>query len=262
MFDTNYVIHIHDGDLSSIKTDWIQRLFFKRAKRIAGVSISIVNEYKNKFDVDVMFLPPVIPMRNLEISKEELKKKFKLDKYDQIILFLGTLKPLKAPDVLLRAITMMDKNKLEENRVGFVIVGGGPMEIELRSSCSANDLDNFVHFTGRVPYEDTANYFSMADIFVIPSWHEGTSISLLEAMYNGLACVGSKVPGITDVLEDGKNSILFQKNNSEELSNVLDQLVQDSNKQKSLGEAARRDVIQRYDYRDHLSEMMHFLLDE
>lgn len=121
------------------------------------------------------------------------------------VLFLGRLVNIKCIDNLILSLEFIDPNF--KNRIHLDIVGEGELFPELSELVSKNNLSKLVSFHGYV--EDTSRYYQNADIFVLPSEMEGLSISLLEAMSYGLACIVNnfKVPfneSTVFVLKDNK----------------------------------------------------------
>jgi glycosyltransferase involved in cell wall biosynthesis len=83
----------------------------------------------------------------------------------------------------------------------LVIVGSGALQEELCRRAALPPLAGRVHLTGEVP--DVRPYLRAASAFVFPSWAEGFSNALLEAMAMGLPCVVTSVGAVTEVLDGG-----------------------------------------------------------
>jgi glycosyltransferase involved in cell wall biosynthesis len=106
----------------------------------------------------------------------------------------------------------------------LLIVGSGSMLGELRSQAGARGLGSdctFVPATGKV-----VKWLRAIDIFVLPSRSEALSNSLLEAMACGCCPVASRVGGNVELIRHGENGMLFDAGSVEQLSNVLDTLVE------------------------------------
>jgi glycosyltransferase involved in cell wall biosynthesis len=87
-------------------------------------------------------------------------------------------------------------------------------------------LTEFVKMTGFIPNEELASYFSLADIYVMPSMKEGFGIVFIEAMYYGLPVISGNLDGSVDALCNGEFGIMVNPQNNNELivaiSNMLD----------------------------------------
>lgn len=114
---------------------------------------------------------------------------------------LGTvarLDPVKNQGMLLDAAArMMD----EDGSVWLLLVGDGPERQNLEQRADALGIRERVCFTG---FQERPGEFMQAmDLFLLTSWTEGTSMTLLEAMSLGLPCVATAVGGNPEIVEDG-----------------------------------------------------------
>jgi glycosyltransferase involved in cell wall biosynthesis len=90
----------------------------------------------------------------------------------------------------------------------LVLIGVGECEAELRTLAASVGAD--VTFAGRVQNDALAERLRTHSIFVLPSLHEGLPKALIEAMACGLVCVGSDIPGIVDLIDDGRTGYLIR----------------------------------------------------
>jgi glycosyltransferase involved in cell wall biosynthesis len=128
------------------------------------------------------------------------------------IVSIGSLEQMyKSPDVVLRALKILkDKNV----KLNLVWLGDGVYKKDMLKLCKELGLNNEVKFKGNVSSEEVENELKSADLFIHVSRTEGLPRALIEAMANGLPCIGSKVGGIPELLEP---SVLIDKNNVDQL---------------------------------------------
>ncbi|MBZ9652099.1 glycosyltransferase [Psychroflexus montanilacus] len=105
-----------------------------------------------------------------------------------------------------------------------------------------------ITFTGK--QQEVQNFLSIADVFVIPTKNEGKRegmpIAPVEAMSMGVPVIGSKVSGITDILE-GFEDWLFEASNVKDLTELLHKAQQlSTNELKTIGGQMRQNVIEKY----------------
>lgn len=81
-----------------------------------------------------------------------------------------------------------------------------------------------------------------ADLFVLPSTSEGLPVALLEAMAHGKGIVATRVGGVPEVLEDGREGVLVAPGDPDALADALARLAGDPQRARELGAAARRRV--------------------
>ena len=99
-----------------------------------------------------------------------------------------------------------------------------PVDYELKNMANNSAFKDDIIFTGKV--DDVYNYLQLSNIFVLPSKSEGLPNCLLEAMSCGLACIGSDVVGISDLIEHGYNGLLFDLDeNGNTLTDSLNLLI-------------------------------------
>ncbi len=96
-------------------------------------------------------------------------------------------------------------------------------------------------FSGYVPREKMPEKYQNADIFVLPSYNEGMSNALLEAMACGLPVVVTNVGGTEELIDDS-NGFIFKAGNSNALTDILKHISENKEKLISLGQNSRKKV--------------------
>lgn len=121
--------------------------------------------------------------------------------------------------------------------VRFVLVGHGPLEAEIRRRAAELGLDGTVVFTG--VREDAPRVAGAFDLFALPSLSEGLAIALIEAMALGRPAVVSRVGGLTEVVEHGKQGLVVNPGDPPALAEAIVTLLRDVGLRQQLGEAGR-----------------------
>jgi glycosyltransferase involved in cell wall biosynthesis len=165
-------------------------------------------------------------------------------KADGPVVLVARLHPLKGIDVLLRAAVGMVR---AEPDFRLEIAGDGAHRPELERLADELGLRAHVRFLGEM--RDVAGLLSRARLFVLPSYSEGVSLTLLEAMAVGLPVVATRVGGNPEVVVPGETGVLVPPGNAEELSQAMLQMWRDAGRGRHLGEAGRRRVEQCFDVR-------------
>jgi glycosyltransferase involved in cell wall biosynthesis len=125
-----------------------------------------------------------------------------------------------------------------------LIVGGGRREAEVRQAVESLGLGGQVHFLGS--RRDVPDLLQAMDIFVLPSYSEGVSLALLEAMAAGLPVIATEVGGNPEVVTDGATGLLIPPQDADALAQALERLLGDPTWSKELGENARDHVEANY----------------
>ena len=144
----------------------------------------------------------IIPDFDVKRKKTELG----LDDKDIIILSVGELNQNKNHEVVIRAIS-----KLENPNIHYFIAGKGDKEQYLEKL--ARELNVNLHLLGY--RTDIIELLNVADIFAFPSFREGLSVALMEAMAAGLPCVVSRIRGNVDLIVDDKGGYLCEPDDAD-----------------------------------------------
>ncbi len=104
-----------------------------------------------------------------------------------------------------------------------------------------------VEYAGVVSGEAKAGLFGSADIFVLPSYTEGFSVAVLEAMFQGLPIVTSTRGGLPDVVKHGENGLLVEPGDIDGLVAAIDRLLANPAMREAMGTRNAREARERYD---------------
>jgi len=137
-------------------------------------------------------------------SKEKARKLLHLPLEKKMILFVGRLVPVKGIYYLVRAMPSI----LRKQEAILVIAGEGAERSNLKRLVDMLNLEPYVLFLGNIPAEKLALYYNAADVFVLPSFIEGHSVVLLEAMASGLPIVATNVGGNSESIINEVNGFL------------------------------------------------------
>lgn len=148
----------------------------------------------------------------------------------------------KGIEVLLRALDLLRREGTPfRARIG----SGGELLARHRRLAVELGLEGHVSFTGWL--DDPNELLAAGDIFVLPSLEEGSgSIALVEAMRAGLPIVASRVDGIPESIEDGKDGILVEPADPQGLAQALRQLLNDGALRRQLGTAVAASYTRRH----------------
>ena len=157
------------------------------------------------------------------------------------VVTVGSLIPRKGIDQVIRALARVQ----ESGELKLMVVGSGPEEDNLRSLAAAEGVTDRVSFTGALEADHVPRILMEADIFVLASHSEGRPNALLEAMAAGLPAVATKIPGVTEIVDDGRTGLLFTDGDIDALAQHIRRLAGDPDLRRRLGEAARTEIVDR-----------------
>lgn len=162
-----------------------------------------------------------------------LKETFHIPLQDPIILFIGRIAKEKSIDMIIRALPRT-LEKVPEAKL--VIVGDGPMRLELEELAHTLGVRNAVIFTGMQPWKTIGKMYQLGDVFVSASVTETQGLTFAEAMAASLPVVAREDESISGLIRHNYNGKLFH--NEEELSASLVELLLHTEERKKLGENA------------------------
>ena len=169
------------------------------------------------------------------VDRAACRRALGVDADQPMVVNVARFSPPKAHDDLLRAARVVCAKRPE---TVFVLVGGGPLEAQVRAQASALGLTPHVVFAGVRP--DALDIVASADVFVMPSRWEGLPLAMLEAMSLGIPVVASRVGGIPEAIRDGQEGFLVPPGDADGVAARVLDLIDDADLRGRLGAAARR----------------------
>jgi glycosyltransferase involved in cell wall biosynthesis len=151
-------------------------------------------------------------------------------------LTVGALEPQKDPLTLARAMA--------DTPPGYhhAWVGDGSLREATRAAVRAASgrVAERLHLVGYDP--DPDRWFAAADLFVLPSAHEGLGTVLLDAFHFGVPVIGSRIPGTAELLQDGVSALVFAPGDAAGLAAAIGALAADPARRAALAAEGRRRV--------------------
>ncbi|OQY44090.1 MAG: hypothetical protein B6242_13440 [Anaerolineaceae bacterium 4572_78] len=183
------------------------------------------------------------------LPQNKALEKIGVPQNDKLILFVGRIQPLKGIDTLIKAIALIVKRepKLAKS-LCISIIGGdnkpdSPQErselqrlVKLKYELGLNDL---VVFLGAKDQDTLANYYSAAQMVVMPSHYESFGMVALEAMACGTPVVASEVGGLAYIVENGFNGYLVPSKDAGALADKISLLLRYPSLRNQLGDQAK-----------------------
>lgn len=134
-----------------------------------------------------------------------------------MLISVGELNTNKNNGVIISAM-----EELKNTNIHYILCGMGDKQVELQAQADKAGLHNSVHFLGY--RNDVKELYEISNCFVMPSFREGLSRSIMEAMASGLPCVVSKIRGNTDLIDRGKGGFLCNPTDSSGFTEAIGSL--------------------------------------
>ncbi len=205
-----YVLTAHLGDVPGGVPEQTSGLFrlaapaaravWNRAAGRTAVSGFVADLAQKAFherpEVILNGMPPIgPPQRGLRAPGQPLR-----------LLMVGRLSIQKDPLLAIAALARVRSLawKLE-------VIGQGPLESAMREECKRAGLCGMVRFAGWLGEEEVRDRMRNSDVLLITSSNEGLPMAAIEALWHGMAIVGSRIGGLADVVEDRVNGLLCER---------------------------------------------------
>jgi glycosyltransferase involved in cell wall biosynthesis len=220
--------------------DWIT---IKFSNEVIAVSKETQEHYKSS---SIKLISNGVNIEKYKRS-ENLRERTRLDlglKDEIVLTYVGRISFDKGIYELLDAIKKISITR--QNKVKLCLVGSIlPHEkTKLNAKISQLKIKDKVIFCGQ--QDNVVPYYSATDIFVLPSYHEGLPLALLEAMSTGLPVIVSNIGGMAEIVEEGSNGFFVLPKDVDSLEEKINWCLDNPLKLRNIGENARKSVIKDY----------------
>ncbi|MFZ3137364.1 MAG: glycosyltransferase family 4 protein [Thermodesulfovibrionales bacterium] len=171
-----------------------------------------------------------------QVDSEKLRNDLGIDN-KPVIGVVGRLRWEKGQDILLDA--MPEVIRVMPNTI-LLVVGDGPDRMSLELRAKSLGLANNILWLGQKNPEEVYQLYCIMDVVAIPSHFEGFGLTAAEAMAAGRPVVGSRVDGLTEVIENDVTGVLISTGDSVALASALTDLLSDRDKAREMGQKGRK----------------------
>ena len=178
--------------------------------------------------------PPIKINKNHNLIREKIGRK-------RVFLYMGRIANEKNIEALLKAW-----RQTKSSNCMLLIVGDGPMKPSLEHNFSDLDKEDLMWWGEECNLELRVAIMQIAEVFFLPSLVEGLSLSLLEAMSSGTACVATDAGADGEVLDNGAGIVISTDDVTTQLKTMIPILQNHPHFTETLASKARERVIERY----------------
>ena len=240
-----YILSGLCGDVTSLNKSFVKKLkakALKNAKYVTVVSEDLKKELKKVYGVNnVQIIPMGCDIK--KFSPDNRKSDCFADVEGKTILFVGRLAEKKGLTYLIEAMNKIDAT--------LIVVGDGPERKKLEEQ--AKPLKDKIRFVGPKNKDELSAMYASCDVFCVPSViaedgdKDGLPVALVEAMASGSPAIGSRVGGIAEIINDGKNGFLVNEKDVKGLADAVNKVLCDDDLRTGLSKEARNTAIA-YDF--------------
>jgi glycosyltransferase involved in cell wall biosynthesis len=224
-------------------------LIYKLSDFVVGESHSVVENLKINYQIKQNKLQ-VIPNFTLFATDE---KAFSTNKNDVFrIVSVSRLEPVKNIEGIIKVMKKLQQQKFTFK---YTIVGEGSSSQVLKELVKELNLENEVEFVGY--QKDTEKYYLDSDVYILNSFSEGFSNSLLEAMYLKKMCITTNVGAASEIIKNDINGWIIPVNDENELyQKIITCIKLNSEDRKNIGNNAKKTVVENYSLQNHVDKLL------
>ena len=231
------------------------RLLYGLTSYVVAVSDEVAAEAARLFSVPRGKLVTVINRIDTDsytepVDTASVRASLGLGPEHKVITTTARLEPHKGQAVLVSALHLLGEAHPEAR---LLLLGEGESRPSLEDQCRSLGVADRVLFLGA--RGDVRDILAASDIFAFPSFAEGTSLALMEAMAAGAAIAATDIPGNRTLLEHGKNALLVPPGDSPALAGALRKLIEQPETAGALSREARAFVRKNFDIRGTVAEL-------
>jgi len=235
------VISSHGTDISLLGKKGIvaalSRYVYKRIAKATVVSSYLRKRLLDNLDVIAADDVAVIPM---PVGMEYFPKAEPPDNKVPVLLSVARFTGQKKLGDIIQAAAQLAS---ENMAFRIQMVGEGPLEKELKGLIAKKGLLDRVEFIPLVAQQKLGELYRGADAVILASEGEGFGLVLVEAGLTGRAVIGARSGGITDIIEDGNNGLLFEAGDIDGLAGCMRSVITDRALRIKLGEAGYKKAM-------------------
>nr|WP_310965108.1 D-inositol-3-phosphate glycosyltransferase [Nocardioides marmorisolisilvae] len=207
------------------------------ADMLIANTVDEAKDLVNSYDADPTRVEVVHPGVDLALFRPtpqaEARGRLGLPEDADVLLFVGRIQPLKAPDVLLRAAAALLDRQPERRRRLVVAVVGGPSGTGLEHPESLSQLAgelglaDVVRFVPPVDRADLVDWYAAASLVCVPSYNESFGLVAIEAQAVGTPVVAAAVGGLPTAVADGRSGLLVDGHAPADWADAIGRILQD-----------------------------------
>lgn len=212
---------------------------YRQSKSIFAITRNLKENLVRRFGEKVRYLPPGIkpPSSTRKVGGEKTR----------ITCIAADLEnPRKGVSILLKALESIQPSLLEKAEIS--LIGGYSSRLEVQVQMLQRRKSLLIKLLSYAPREKIFENLLQTDILVCPSLYEEFGYVILEAMSAGVPVVATRIRPLTDIIVNGVCGFLYQRENINELSSLISMLIMDSEMRHTMGEEARRRVMEEFSW--------------
>jgi D-inositol-3-phosphate glycosyltransferase len=190
----------------------------------------------------IVIVPPGVDLHTFHpCDQPKSRAQLGVGQDDEVVLFVGRIQPLKAPDVLIRAVAeLVRRQPSRRDRLRLIIIGSpsgpqGHWAQTLRPLAAELGVDDLVELRPHSPRGELFRWYCVSDVVGVPSHNESFGLVALEAQACGRPVVATDVGGLRHAVRDTQTGMLVPGHGTHEWADALAALLDDPGERLRMG---------------------------
>ncbi len=190
----------------------------------------------------IVVVPPGVDLHSFHACQQPASRaQLGIDADRQVVLFVGRVQPLKAPDVVIRAVAeLVRRDPARRRQLRLIIVGSpsGPQAAWARSLgplAAELGISELVELRPHSPRAELFRWYCASDVVAVPSYNESFGLVALEAQACGRPVVATDVGGLRHAVRDGHTGVLVPGHEPDAWATALAAVLDDARERERMG---------------------------
>ena len=231
------VIFTEHGRFYPDRTSW-KRAIINPILNLITDRVTVISTATKQALINYEYIPPskiqviyngIVPLIPDKSRNAEIRNTYVISDHTRIVGTIARLDPIKNHAMMLRAFRIVAESYPNTK---LMIIGDGEEMENLKQACHELGIVNHVIFTGYIT--EPVYYLDLMDIFMLSSFSEGTSMTLLEAMSLSKPCVVTDAGGNSEIVEHEVNGLVTPNNDASAFADAIIELLKDKKKYQKM----------------------------
>ncbi|MBU5294098.1 glycosyltransferase family 4 protein [Anaerosalibacter bizertensis] len=240
---TAHGFHFYKGAplINNTLYKWVEMYLAKKTDAIITINkedYEAAKHMKLRNNGNVYYVPgvgiDVDAIKKVEVDRTKKRAEFGINDNEFVITAVGRLEKNKNVENMISAIAKANDNVI------LLLCGKGEQAGDMKDLAKQLNVEDRVIFAGF--RDDIPKILKSSDAYMLISYREGLSRSLMEAMASGLPCIASKIRGNVDLIEDGIGGYLVNPNDVDEIAGSINKIADDIDLKNKMGQVNLKNI--------------------
>lgn len=202
--------------------NWLEYMALKKVRIVIATDKITKNYYIERYDwlrTKIRIIPTGIDLNEFFImDKQDCRSRLNINSQAKIVMYIGRIEPPKRIEDIILSFQIVHQ---EFSNTKLIIIGDGVLLPSMKLLTEKLNLQDCVLFTGPLKRQELPVWINSADVTVLYSNNEGSPLSVKESLACGIPVIGNPVGDISEIIINGINGYLLEKDDNFLLSSLI-----------------------------------------